>query len=60
MKVYKKEDLGLKVGNFLDVKGQKVKILNITQIKENLYEYETEDLKEEQPILEGDNYDNLG
>lgn len=61
MKVYKKEDLGLKVGNFLDVKGQKVKILNITQIKENLYEYETEDLKEEQPILEeGDNYDKMG
>jgi len=60
MKVYKKEDLGLKIGDFLDVKGQKVKILNITQIKEDLWEYETEDLPEEQPILEGDNYDELG
>lgn len=61
MKVYKKEDLGLKIGDYLDVKGQKVKILNISQIKENLYEYETEDLKEEQPILEeGVLNDNLG
>jgi len=60
MKVYKKEDLGLKIGDFLDVKGQKVKILNIKQIKEDLWEYETEDLKEEEPNLEGDNYDELG
>ena len=60
MKIYKKEDLGLKVGDYLDVKGQKVKILSIKQIKENLYEYETEELKEE-PILEkGVLNDNLG
>ena len=61
MKVYKKEDLGLKVGDFLEIKEQQVKILDIKQIKENLWEYKTEDLKEEQPILEeGDNYDELG
>ena len=60
MKVYKKDDLGLKVGDYLTVKGQQVKILNITKIKEDLIEYETEDLKEELPNLEGGNYgDNL-
>ena len=60
MKVYKKEDLGLKIGDYLTVKGQQVKILNINKIKEDLVEYETEDLKEELPNLEGDNYgDNL-
>ena len=60
MKVYKKEDLKLKVGDYLTIKGQKIKILNIKQIKEDLWEYETEDLKEEEPNLEGDNYDELG
>ena len=60
MKVYKKQDLGVKIGDYLTVKGQQVKILNITKIKEDLIEYETEDLKEELPNLEGDNYgDNL-
>jgi len=52
MKVYKKENLGLQIGDYLTIKGRQVKILNIKQIKENLWEYETEDLKEEQPILE--------
>ena len=60
MKVYKKEDLGLQIGDYLTIKGQQVKILDIKQIKENLFEYETEDLQEEQPVLEGELNDNLG
>jgi len=47
MKVYKKDIGSLKIGDYLEISNQKVKILNIVQKKENLHEIETEDLKEE-------------
>jgi len=47
MKVYKKDIGNLKVGDYLEISNQQVKVLNITQKKDNLYEIETEDLKEE-------------
>ena len=47
MKVYKKTKGNKKVGSYLEIKGQKLKILNIKKIKKNVYEFEVEDLKED-------------
>ncbi len=52
MKVYKKTKGNRKVGSYIKVGGQKVKILSIKKIEKKLYEFETEDLKEEIELKE--------
>jgi len=60
MKVYKKINPNLKIGDYLEISGQKVKILSIEQKNENLWEFTTEDIPEElQQLKEGDEIDRM-